>query len=177
MLFLNSDQMFLLGAVGVAVAASVVDIRERRLPNALTFPGIAAGLLLHLAVYGFEGFLSSFTAMLVCGIVFLLFLLVGGVGAGDLKLMMAVGALSGLHYVSSELVLTALAGGVGAVIYALKRGHLKKLISNCFVLLGHHKNNGFKSHPVLNVDNPEMLRMPYGVFIALGAFGALLMAL
>lgn len=173
---LTLDQMFLCGAAVVAVIGSVFDVRERRLPNWLTYCSMGTGLLLHMIIFGLVGFATAFAAMLIGGVAFLLFLLAGGVAAGDMKMMMAVGSLSGLHYVPQELLLTAVAGGIGGVIFALVKGRIRAVISNCFVLLSHHKSNGLQSHAVLNVENAEMLRMPYGVFIAMGAVGVLLMA-
>ena len=74
----------------------------------------------------------------------------------------------GLSNVAYLLVLTSLAGGVMGIVFAMMRGRLKQTLFNVAALAEHHKEEGLKPHPDLNVMNQSTLRLPYGVAIAAG---------
>ena len=153
----------------VALIGAGTDIRSRRIPNYLTGPALLAGLLLHTTIDGFHGLWTSLVAGLLCGGIFLILYLAGGMGAGDVKLITAVGCLAGLSSTAYLLVLTALAGGVMGVVFALMRGKLKQTLLNMRSLAVHHRAMGLEPHPDLNVLNADTLRLPYGVAIAAGS--------
>lgn len=156
-------------ATVVALIGACTDIKSRRIPNYLTGPAILAGLLLHASIDGWRGLLTSLAAGLICGVIFLIFYLAGGMGAGDVKLITAVGCIAGLSSVAYLLILTSIAGGVMGVIFALMRGKLKQTIGNVVALASHHKEEGLTPHPDINVLNASNLRLPYGVAIAAGS--------
>ncbi len=154
-----------------ALAASLgagFDVMTRRIPNLITGPVFLAGLLLHGALDGWRGGLTALSAGLICGVVFLIFYLAGGMGAGDVKLMAATGCVAGLPNVAYLLLLTAIAGGVMALALALLRGRLPQTLRNVVTLTAHHGHAGLQPHPELNVENTAMLRLPYGLAIAAG---------
>lgn len=144
------------------------DIKSRRIPNFLTGPAFVIGLLLHLSLDGWQGLLSALASGLLCGLVFVVFYLAGGMGAGDVKLITAAGCLAGLSHAAYLLVLTSLAGGVMALALALARGRLKETLRNVLSLTSHHSQAGLIPHPEINVLNTNTLRLPYGVAIAAG---------
>jgi prepilin peptidase CpaA len=155
-------------ATACAVAGSVFDVKSRRIPNFVTIPGFLFGLCLHLALGGWKQLFSALAAALICGFVFILFYIAGGMGAGDVKLMMAVGSIAGLAHVPYLLVLTALCGGAMALGLAWSRGALRQTISNVGELAAHHGSEGLQPHPELNISNAATLRLPYGLAIAGG---------
>jgi prepilin peptidase CpaA len=132
-------------------------------------PGFLLGLMLHFTFGGWRQMLTAALAGIICGAVFLVFYIAGGMGAGDVKLISAVGCIAGLPYVACLLILTALAGGVMAVGLALLRGKLKETIGNVGALASHHTQQGLTPHPELNVLNQSTLRLPYGLAIAAGS--------
>lgn len=153
-----------------AVTGSVFDLRNRRIPNLLTLPCIVFGLLLHFFLDGWKGLGHSALAGLIAFVVFVVFWLAGGMGAGDVKLITATGCiLGGAVHVVWLLIYTALAGGVMAVGLALWRGRLKDTIMNLGALVLHHRSEGLKPHPQLNVGNARTLRLPYALAIAAGS--------
>ncbi len=156
-------------ATVVALIGAVTDIKSRRIPNYLTGPAILLGLLLHVSLDGWHGLWTSFVAGLICGAIFLALYLAGGMGAGDVKLIAAVGCIAGLSSAAYLLVLTSLAGGVMGIVFALMRGKLKQTLLNVGSLASHHKEQGLTPHPELNVLNANNLRLPYGVAIAAGS--------
>ena len=109
------------------------------------------------------------SAGMICGFIFLLFHLSGGMGAGDVKLMTAVGCIAGLPHIGGLLILTSLSGGVMALGLALCRGRFKETIANLGALAVHHRAAGLTPHPELNVGNTQTLRLPYAVAIAAGS--------
>jgi len=151
-----------------ALIGSVFDVKSRRVPNLLTGPSILFGLLLHLSLGGWREMVVSAFAGLICGLVFLIFYIAGGMGAGDVKLMTAVGCICGLHNIAYLLALTGIAGGVMAVGLALSRGRLKETVGNVVSLVSHHRSEGLTPHPELNVLNATTLRLPYALAIMAG---------
>ena len=107
-----------------ALVATVIDIRVRRIPNALT--ATMAGIGIGLAASGASGI--SLGASLTGLVVGLLLMLpghaLGATGAGDVKFMAAVGAIVGPVHAVNAFLFTALAGGVLAIAVALRRRRL-----------------------------------------------------
>jgi prepilin peptidase CpaA len=164
-----SVQLIYLGtAVAFAGGAAVHDIRTRKIPNWLTGTGILLGVLLHLVLGGFAQAGSSILAGLLAGSIFLLFFLAGGMGAGDVKLIAAIGCLVGIGSIKDVLLASVLLGSILGLALAAKRGKLRQTIRNVFALLAHHAENGLTAHPDLNVTQQETLRLPYALPIALG---------
>jgi prepilin peptidase CpaA len=118
-----SNVAFAALASGV-LTATVVDIRSRRIPNLLT--ATMAGVGVGLAATGLSGVsLVASGAGFVLGVALMLpgFWL-GATGAGDVKLMAAVGAIVGPALVVSAFLFTAIAGGVLALAVAFRRRRL-----------------------------------------------------
>lgn len=155
-------------AVFCSLVAACFDIKSRRIPNLLVGPAFLFALLLHTVVDGAQGLLHSAGAGLAGGAVFLVFYLLGGMGAGDVKLVATVCAIAGWTNVASILILTGLAGGVMGIVVALKHGRLREILRNTLGLTAHHLRKGMQQHPELNVRNAAMLRLPYGIAIAAG---------
>lgn len=107
-----------------SIAATAIDVRTRRVPNVLTVGLAAAGLI--GAASGIGG-LSIGAAVLGFATGFALMLpghLLGGTGAGDVKLMAAIGAVVGPRLVVLGFFYTAIAGGLLALGFALARRQL-----------------------------------------------------
>jgi prepilin peptidase CpaA len=110
-------------AAGLA-AATAIDLRSRRIPNELTAAMALTGA--GLAVAGVSGIsIAGSLGGMVLGLLLMLpGYLLGATGAGDVKLMGAVGAIVGPPLVLSAFVCTSLAGGALAVIVAVRRRRL-----------------------------------------------------
>jgi prepilin peptidase CpaA len=152
-----------------AVIGAACDVRTRRIPNVLTGPALLLGLVLHGVLDGWHGLWTALAAGLICGVIFLLFYIAGGMGAGDVKLILAVGCIAGLPNITYLLILTAITGGLMGIGLALLRGKLKETLFNVSTITKHHGEVGLKPHPELNVRNTATLRLPYGLAIAAGA--------
>lgn len=151
------------------VVGAVFDVSSRRVPNFVTLPAICFGLLLHLILGGWLQLCGAAAAGLICGSVFLLFFLAGGMGGGDVKLIAAAGCISGLSLVGPLLIFTSLAGGAMALGLALYHRRLKETVLNIGALAVHHRMEGLVPHPILNVGEARTVRLPYAVAIATGS--------
>lgn len=166
---LNIEFIYSTAALLCAVIGGVYDARSRRVPNLLTLPAICFGLILHFTLGGWRELGSATVAGLICGFIFLAFYLAGGMGAGDVKLIAAVGCLAGLSVIGQLLIYTSISGGVMAIGLALYRRQLKNTIFNIWALALHHKTAGLTPHPELNIDSAHTLRLPYALAIAAGS--------
>jgi prepilin peptidase CpaA len=166
---LQIELTYLATAAACALVASVFDVKSRRIPNFITMPAFLFGLALHLALGGWIQLLTALAGGVVCGLAFLVFYIAGGMGAGDVKLIMAVGCIAGFSHIAYLLVLTALSGGVMAICLALARGRLQQTLANVGALASHHGHEGLQPHPDLNLSNSQTLRLPYALAIAGGS--------
>ncbi len=158
----------MLGALISAIVGAATDVRARRIPNWLTYGSLALALAARGILESWHGLGQAAGGLLVGGGVFFVLFLVGGMGAGDVKLMAAVSAWAGLKNSGSLLAATALAGGALAVIYMVSYRRIGSTVANAGELLRFHLASGVKPHPELNLESRAALRMPYGVAIAAG---------
>jgi prepilin peptidase CpaA len=150
--------------VGVLALASASDLRTRRIPNALTFPTVALGLVLGGIFFGVDGVRESAQgAGLGLGMLFPLFLL-RWMGAGDVKLMAAVGALKGPEFVFFACLWAAVFGGAFALFGLIRSRRLGLAIAHLYY-----------SRIFAPTDGSFITawRVPYGPAIALGSLVAL----
>jgi prepilin peptidase CpaA len=155
-------------AAGVG-AAAIVDLRTRRIPNAVTVLLAAGGVT--LAATGASGLSIGASATgFVIGLVLMLpGHLLGATGAGDVKLLAAVGAVVGPATVVMAFLYTALVGGLLAVAVAFRRGRLGVTLASAGRLV---RGPGAAQRHVASLDAGS--RFPYGPAIALGSLIAVL---
>lgn len=165
---MKPELVYAAAALLCAGIGATYDVKSRRVPNLLTGPSILFALLLHFGLGGWRDLGTAAAAGLICGVIFLIFYLAGGMGAGDVKLIAAVGCLVGLPQVAPLLIMTALSGGVLAIALVIYRRRVKDTFANIGSLVLHHRLEGLTPHPALNVANSEMLRLPYALAIAAG---------
>jgi prepilin peptidase CpaA len=158
----------------VALVAAVLDARTGRIPNALTMPVFLAGLLWSTYVGGATGLLSALgSAALLCFPCLILFLFAGG-GAGDVKLLGALGAWMALQEAVIALVCVAAAGVICGVIGTLLRRRSSILATNIYRMLGSFafalSSRRIREAAELMPQEGQMQPMPYGIAIALGVW-------
>jgi prepilin peptidase CpaA len=161
--------------IGASLLAAVSDLRERRIPNALTFPLFVVGLIGAAWLGGLAGLAESFGACALLALPYvLLFIFVGG-GAGDAKLMGAIGAWLGLRQGLTVLACVAIAGGIFAIVKAIARKRLKFVLTSVFVsfyglilYLITHRTMRLADQQT-NIKQSGELDIPYGVAIFAGA--------
>jgi prepilin peptidase CpaA len=165
---MNLAQIIPTLATAVAVTAAITDVRDRRIPNRLTYLAMIAGLVLQAAVHGWRGLLQSLAGGLLFGGVFLIFHLVRAMGAGDVKLAVALGCIIGPAGSWQVMFATAVAGGALAILVMVFTGRVLKTLRNTLAVVGFHAVHGLRTHPEVNLDNPTAVRLPYGLAFAAG---------
>jgi prepilin peptidase CpaA len=162
--------------VGLVIAAGWSDLRTRRIPNWITVPGAALGFGLHAYYGGFHGLLTALAGAALGLGIFVIFYLTGGMGAGDVKLFGAVGALVGPQALVLVFVFTGLLGGIAAAGLAAFRGRLRATLERTRELAVHLGGLRWQEVRATSVAaGPEALRLPYGVVIAGGTLVSLLL--
>lgn len=162
------------GLVFVAAAGAWYDVRERRVPNALTVGGLALALALS-AFAGWGGLLAALAGAGVALLVSLPVFLAGGLGGGDVKLLAAVGAFLGPGELPAALVAIALVGGLMAAVEVVRRGAVTRTLRRLGgILLGlrwktFSRWKSRASGEPLTVDAEGAITVPYAVAIAAGA--------
>lgn len=171
---MNTAYVLVLALVGLS---AFVDSRTRRIPNLLTFGGALIAALYHLLTSGPAGVWPSAVGWAVGIALFLPMYLVRGMGAGDVKLLGAVGAWVGPAGVLWAALYTVIAGGVLALIVGAARGYLREAFRNLSSLLVFWRTSGVKPAPGLTIDDAMGPRLPYGVAIAAGTLAAVVVKL
>ena len=111
-------------AVLIPLAATVIyhDLKYRRIPNMVVLSALVAGLAINTVFGGLSGLGNSALGFAVAFIPMLLLHIFGAMGAGDVKLMGAVGSILGVGLMPVTLVLVVMVGGVLAVYTTLRAG-------------------------------------------------------
>ncbi|UOF91307.1 A24 family peptidase [Fodinisporobacter ferrooxydans] len=120
----------------VSLISLATDLRFRKIFNVVTYPVMLAGLIVEAFRNGWSGFLYSGEG-LVLGIGLLLIpFLMNGMGAGDVKLLGAIGALKGAAFTFSAFLYICIAGGVIACILLIAKGQWKPFIGRMALAVG-----------------------------------------
>lgn len=170
------EAYYLSGGAACALLAAVWDVLKGRIPNRITYTAMIAALGLRALMGGWRDSLDGLGGGLLGGGIFLLFFLVRGMGAGDVKLMAAVGLFAGLRQTLVIMLVTTLVGGVLAVVYMIFRKRGIQTLHNLGSLARYHLIFGVRPHPEINLQNPKSIRIPYAVAIATGTLYAFAMA-
>jgi prepilin peptidase CpaA len=148
----------------VLLVATLMDLRSHRIPNWLVLPFFLAGIAVFGYLQGWHGIGQSLAGAGLGFFVYGLFFWMGGMGAGDVKLCAAIGAWIGPSQLFLAMIITALAGGIMALCWALAGGFFKELFKGTGNLLFNWKHRD----PEMTLDNPMKRKMPYAPAIAIG---------
>ncbi len=165
---------FVLAAL--VITAAIYDIRFRRIPNWLNLSGMILGFGLNAFFFQMHGTVTAGLGLLCAVAIYMPLYLLRGMGAGDVKLMAALGSLVGPGNWFQIFLATAIVGGAAAAGYAILKGRFTSVCLNLWFLLSEfarlrlpHRGNS-----ELDVRSADALRMPHGVLIALGSLVFLL---
>ncbi len=153
---------------GLAALACGWDIRTRRIPQLLTLGGALAGVIFHVATGGWSAGASSVTGWAIGIAIFLVPFALGGLGAGDVKLLGALGAWLGPTDVVWLGLYTGVAGAILALVFSLATGYLPQAIANVRLLLTHWRVNGVRPLPELTIEHGRGPRLAYALPILAG---------
>lgn len=162
------------------IIAACTDIWKYRVPNILTIPLVLSGLLYHGLTLGWEGLALSLGGALFGFAVLFLFFLMGGMGGGDVKLMMGVGAWLGWELSFLIFLISSIAAGIYALVLIMANGSYRstwvslKLLWYRFMAIQRHLVR--EETVEVAVSDPAARRktcIPFAAMVALGILGAL----
>ncbi len=153
----------------VLLTAATFDVLYRRIPNWLTVSGVVLGIAMNTLIGTPEaGIVFSLVGLAVAFGLYAALYSLRAMGAGDVKLMAAVGAMVGWERWFGIFFVTALIGGVMAMILVVSRGRLQKTFFNVGFILSEMKSGrpAYLANEELDVKNKKALGLPHGAVIA-----------
>lgn len=157
----------------IIIIAMLWDLRTRKIPNIITLPIIFIGIIINFFNNGFTGIGNSLLGLVIGIMLLLLPFIMKGIGAGDVKLLGAIGALNGVGFVFNTFLYSAIAGGILAIIYAFYKGYLRTLTTKLFsFIIGFITKTTNKE--TIKMMNERSLKFPYGIALFFGTITAYL---
>jgi prepilin peptidase CpaA len=150
----------------LAALITYYDVRYRRIPNPFVLSALVGGLVINTVAGGGGGLLSGLGG---CALAFALMFglhLFGAMGAGDVKLFAAVGALFGTQLVPSLFLVVLVTGGALALLMALRSGSVRTTMIGVLRIFAGLLPG--RSIPKFSVPEDRTLTVPYGVAIMIG---------
>lgn len=156
--------------VATALAAALYDLRIRRIPNWINCSGVLLGLSLNAYFAGWSGAGTALGGLLAALCIYIPLYALKGMGAGDVKLMAAIGAIAGPGNWLHIFIVTALLGGVASVALVFWRGRIHQTMLNISIILTQLAKGKapVEQNSALSIHNDQALKMPHGAIIAAG---------
>lgn len=156
----------------LVVAATFTDLRWRRIPNFLTFPAFFIAIVLHVAFEGWGSVVATLAGAVMAPTLLLLIHGGKGLGMGDLKLAAAVGACIGPFLAVVSIIVSAVAGGVMAMLAMMRPGGaLSQLVDTLTIGLPRRGSRARAGSDGTAVATP--VTIPYGVALAVGTIATI----
>ncbi len=151
----------------LAVIITYHDVRYRRIPNAYVLAALVGGVAINGIFGGLSGLLASLGGcVLAFGLMFMLHVF-GAMGAGDVKLFAAIGAVTSVYLVLPTFLIVVLTGGVLAMINVIRAGVLVSTMHRVLqILVG--MLPGWEM-PKFAIPTDRSHTIPYGVAITIGS--------
>jgi prepilin peptidase CpaA len=153
-------------AVALALIAGWMDWRSRRIPNWLTVPGVLIGVSVNALAGRWAGVEFSLKGAGLGLLLLLPFVFLRSLGAGDWKLAGALGAFVGWEVLLTLLIGSFFVAGIMALGLVIYKRRFKETLRNIGRLLG-SMLTFHRPGPEVSLDNPQSLKVPYGVALAL----------
>lgn len=153
--------------IPLAIIIAYYDVRYRRIPNPFVVATLVSGFAINAISGGIAGVWASFVGCaLGFGLMFMLHIF-GAMGAGDVKLFAAIGAVTGAHLVLPTFLVVILTGGLLAIISVIRAGALVTTMHRVLqILVG--LLPGWEM-PRFAVPADRKHTIPYGVAITIGS--------
>lgn len=148
--------------------AGWLDSSTRRIPNWLTVSGLFVGIFVHFLLAGWHGAVMALEGAGLGLLILLPLVLLRALGAGDWKLMGAVGAFVGPVMLWFILLASVLVAGLMAVAAMIRARRVRETLRNLGMIILSFLTFGFRAGPGVSIDDPEALKLPFGVAAAAG---------
>ena len=163
-----AHQLLWLWAILVSVEAGWLDWNSRRIPNWLTVPAFFLGIAVRYLIGGWRGAEMGLKGTGLALIVLLPLVLIRALGAGDWKLMGSVGAFLGPRMLLFVLLASIFVSGLMAIVMMIQTKRVKETLRNMAALVHGFLSFGLRTHPEISLENPGLLKLPFGAAVALG---------
>jgi len=163
---MHATQFIWILTLALTILAALLDWRSRRIPNWLTVPGLLSGVVVHALIAGWPGALFALKGAGLALILLLPLVALRALGAGDWKLMGAVGAFVGWQMFLFVLLGSIFASGIMAIVQVYRTGRVMETLKNMVTLVRGFFTFGLKKNPQISLDNPRLLKLPFGVAVA-----------
>lgn len=157
----------------VLVVAAYIDGKQLRVPNWITFPMVLAGLTYNAWEGGWSGLGEGLLGMVVGLGCLLPLYCVGGMGAGDVKLMAGIGAWLGWELTLFAFCVSAVVGAVMALVMVLCSQRFRHHYANFLLILNEWMTirDPRELARIAAERKPTMMLLPYGIPICIGSIG------
>lgn len=155
-----------IAAIVLVGCAGWSDWRTRRIPNRLTVPALVVGLGMNTLLAGWAGLVSAAAGATLMLTLLLPLVWLKALGAGDWKLLGALGALLGPQATLWVLLATTLIAGLMAAAQVVRAKRVRATAKNLWELVRGLFVYGLAPHPTIRLGNPRQLSLPYGVAVA-----------
>lgn len=152
-------------ATVIAAIAGITDWRSRRIPNWLTVPGLILGIAANFLATGQSGAKESLLGAGLGLALLLPFVVIRSLGAGDWKLVGAIGACLGPHHLLTVLFVTILINGLMALAMIVWKKRVRRTVRNLGRMLASMMTLHLPGEE-LTLDNPQAVKVPFGVAVA-----------
>ncbi len=155
----------------ILIVAAWIDGKELRVPNWITFPMVFCGLIYSTWMGGLNGLGDGLWGMTVGLLTLLPLYAVGGMGAGDVKLMAGIGAWLGAAVTWHAFCVSVIVGAIMAVIMVLYRRSWQRHYSNFLMIVFEFLTirKPAELYKIAAERKPQMLLLPYGIPICIGS--------
>jgi prepilin peptidase CpaA len=155
----------------LVVAAGIYDLRTRKIPNWLNLSGLILGIGLNVFFLQSHGLVVALLGFGLSLLIYVPLYLVRGMGAGDVKLMAAIGSIAGPQNWLIIFLVTALLGGAAALALVFFKKRLPETLANLSVILTEllRGQAPFHKDPALDMRSKRSLGLPHGALIAVGS--------
>ena len=153
----------------------VIDVRSRRIPNALSGCAMLCGAALNTFYFGGEGLVASLSGLTAAVVVLFGPFALGGVGAGDVKMMGAVGALLGPRLALIGLLAGMVLGGLIMTVALARRGRLEEKLAATISMIAGTAVTRSLSPLKRSAAEQSAVALPYSVPLGIGTMAVLAM--
>lgn len=162
----------------ILIVAAWIDGKQLKVPNWITFPMVLSGIVYNTYLNGWGGLGDSLIGMFVGLFCLLPLYAVGGMGAGDVKLMGGIGAWLGMSVTLWAFAVSTVVGAVMAVLMVLYKRAFVKHYANALQILHEWKTirNPEELARIAAERKPTMFLLPYGIPICVGSIAYFLYA-
>ena len=166
---MDINKLSFLFIIGILILASMNDLLYKKIPNWLTFSSLLFGIIFQSLFRGYDGFIFSLQGIGVGFVIPFVIYLAGGFGAGDVKLMAAIGSFVGPKEIFIIFIFSSLLSGTWAIILLSIHGfifHTLKRYYNILITLFFTRRLIY----IPPLSGEKKLRIRFGIMVTLATF-------